>query len=449
MNVVLVLIDSLRKDHIGVYGNDWIKTPNMDALSKESLRFTRAYPEAMPSIPARRGIHTGMRSFPFRGWELTNVTEEDVALWGWEPIPEEQTTLAEILDEAGYQTLLVTDTLHQFRASYNFHRGFRVYEWVRGQERDLFRPRTPATDGRIEETLVGGPNASHAEEIMLQYFANTATREREEDWFAPRVFAKGRDLLTASAEAPGDQPFFLVVDAYDPHEPWDPPEEYTNLYSEGYEGKEPFTSSSGPSDWLTEAQLERMRALYAGEVTMMDRWLGRFLDRMGELNLFEDTLLILLSDHGHAFGEHGYAGKVPEALYPELTDIAFMIRHPEGKMAGETSDYFASTHDVAPTILGFLGIEAPRPMQGADLSVFFGGGRPAPRGHVTAGYHNNVFARDERYAMFARNDRTGTHLFDLEADPNMDENIAAENPDVMDGMWNDYVLGDAGGPMPS
>jgi hypothetical protein len=88
MNVVLVIIDSLRKDHVGVYGNGWIKTPNMDALAEESLRFTRPYPEAIPSIPARRGIHTGMRSFPFRGWELSNVTEDDVALWGWEPIPE-------------------------------------------------------------------------------------------------------------------------------------------------------------------------------------------------------------------------------------------------------------------------------------------------------------------------------------------------------------------------
>ena len=68
MNVVLVIVDSLRKDHVGAYGNDWIQTPNLDALAKDGLLFTRAYPEALPSIPARRGIHTGFRSFPFRGW---------------------------------------------------------------------------------------------------------------------------------------------------------------------------------------------------------------------------------------------------------------------------------------------------------------------------------------------------------------------------------------------
>jgi arylsulfatase A-like enzyme len=113
---------------------------------------------------------------------------------------------------------------------------------------------------------------------------------------------------------------------------------------------------------MTEAQLQRMHALYSGEVTMMDAWLGRFLDKMDETGLAEDTLLVLLSDHGHAFGEHGYAGKVVTALYPELTDIAFMMRHPEGKMAGETSAYFAQTHDVAPTVLGHLGLEPPEPM---------------------------------------------------------------------------------------
>jgi arylsulfatase A-like enzyme len=449
LNVVLLIIDSLRKDHVGAYGNSWIKTPNLDALAEESLVFTYAYPEAIPSIPARRGIHTGLRSFPFRGWELGNVTEDDVALWGWEPIPEEQTTLAEILLEQDYQTLFVTDTLHQFRASYSFHRGFRAFEWVRGQERDLFVPRSPSTDRRIEETLIGGPNAAHAEEIMLQYFANTQDRRSEEGRFAPRVFSKGARLLEAAANLPDRQPFFLVVDAYDPHEPWDPPRKYVEMYSDAYEGPEPYLPSSGPSDWMTKAQLDRMHALYSGEVTMMDAWLGHFLDKMDETGLAEDTLLVLLSDHGHAFGEHGYAGKVVNALYPELTDIAFMMRHPEGKRAGETSDFFAQTHDVAPTVLGQLGIGSPEPMQGQDLSVLFDGNEPDSRPYLTAGYHDHAFARDRRHAMFARNDGAEAHLFDLEKDPMMDKDIAEANPEVVKRMWNDYVVRDADGPLPS
>ncbi len=448
MNVVLVIIDSLRKDHVGAYGMERaVKTPSLDALAKESLRFTRAYPESIPSIPARRGIHTGTRTWPFRGGDLANVNEDDLGLWGWEPISEEQATLAEILAEQGYYNLFVTDTLHQFRPSYNMHRGFHVYEFVRGQERDFYRPRSPASDEKIEGALIGGPNAAHAEDIMLQYYANTMGREREEDWFAPRVFAKGTQYLEAVARQ--SQPFFLVIDAYDPHEPWDPPQEYVEMYSDGYEGPEPVIPSSGPSDWLTDAQLERMRALYAGEVTMVDRWLGRFLGRMDELGLSEDTMLVLLSDHGHAFGEHGFAGKVPGAMYPELTDIVFFVRDPGGKGAGKTSDYFASTHDVAPTILGALGIEPRQPMGGQDLTVVRDGGEPAnPRKHFSLGYHDHAFARDDRYAMFAKNDGSEAKLFDLAEDPQMKNDIAGSNPDAVDRMWNDYVLRDAGGPLP-
>ena len=441
MNVVVVIIDSLRKDHIGAYGNEWIKTPNMDALARESLRFSRAYPESMPSIPARRGIHTGLRSFPFRGWE--KWSEDDVGLRGWQPIPRDQTTLAEILGEEGYLNLFVTDTLHQFRPFYDFHRGFDVFHFIRGQERDFYRPRTSASQEKIDGVLIGGPSASHAEDIMLQYLANTMGRRAEEDWFTPQVFMKGMEFLEAARE---DQPFFLVVDNYDPHEPWDPPQKYVSLYDEGYSGPEPATSSSGPSDWLTERQLERMHALYSGEVTMMDTWLGNFLDNMGELGLFENTLLIALSDHGHAFGEHGFAGKVPGALYPELTDIAFMIRHPGGKSAGEVSDYYASTHDVAPTVLGAIGVEPPSPMEGQDLSVLLDGGEPEPREHFTAGYHDHVWARDARYAMFAGSDGSEAKLFDLREDPEMNRDIAGSRGDVVKRMWNAYVLRDAGGP---
>jgi arylsulfatase A-like enzyme len=210
-----------------------------------------------------------------------------------------------------------------------------------------------------------------------------------------------------------------------------------------------MTSSSGPSNWLTKRQLKRMHALYSAEVTMMDTWFGNFLDKVDELNLFENTLLLVLSDHGHAFGEHGFAGKVPGAMYPELTDITFFIRHPEGKGAGQTSDYYASTHDVAPTVLGSLGVEPPSPMAGQDLTVFLDGGEPEQkREYFTAGYHDHVWARDEAYLMFARSDGSEAKLFDLREDPSMNKDIAGSNQDVVRRMYQGYILKDAGGPLP-
>ena len=439
MNVVLIIIDSLRKDHVGAYGNSWIKTPSLDAFARESLRFTRAYPESLPTICARRAIHTGFRTFPYKD---RPSEQRHAPAYGWLPIPREQATLAETLEARGYQTMLVTDTYHQFRPPMDFNRGFDTYHWIRGQEKDHYRPILPASDEEIQEHYL-----LHGEALKArQYLANTRGRETEEDWFAPRVFLRATEFLEAASKR---EPFFLVVDNYDPHEPWDPPEKYTSLYyPEGYDGPEPFTSIYGRDDYLTERQLRRMRALYAGEVTMVDRWLGRFLDRMEELDLFENTLLILLSDHGHALGEHGYTGKPHYALWPELTDIVFMIRHPEGKGAGETRDYYASTHDVAPTILGFLGIEPEQPMEGQDLSVLLEGRRPEQRPHFTLGYSEFVWARDEGYAMFGRNDGEEAKLYDLLADPKMDSDVAAKHPDVVRRMFEEYVIGDAGGPLP-
>jgi arylsulfatase A-like enzyme len=440
MNVVLIIIDSLRKDHVGAYGNSWIKTPSLDAFARESLRFTRAYPESLPTICARRAIHTGFRTFPYKD---RPSEQRHAPAYGWLPIPREQATLAETLEARGYQTMLVTDTYHQFRPPMDFNRGFDTYHWIRGQEKDHYRPILPASDEEIRERYL-----LHGEALKArQYLANTRGREIEEDWFAPRVFLRATQFLEAASKR---EPFFLVVDNYDPHEPWDPPENYSSLYyPESYDGPEPFTTIYGRDDYLTERQLQRMRALYAGEVTMVDRWLGHFLDRMDELDLFENTLLILLSDHGHALGEHGYTGKPHYALWPELTDIVFMIRHPEGKGAGETSDHYASTHDVAPTILGFLGVEPRSPMEGQDLSVLLEGREPEQRPHFTLGYSEFVWARDEGYAMFGRNDGEEAKLYDLLADPKMDRDVAAKRPDVVRRMFDEYIIGDAGGPLPT
>jgi arylsulfatase A-like enzyme len=191
-----------------------------------------------------------------------------------------------------------------------------------------------------------------------------------------------------------------------------------------------------------------MGALYSGEVTMTDRWLGRFLDKMEELNLLENTLLIALSDHGVAHGEHGIVGKTPSSLWPEVTDVPFLIRHPGGKGAGQTSDYYASTHDVAPTILGFLGIEPQQELDGQDLTVMLEDGEPEARPHFTLGYHDHVFTRDEDYAMISRNDGTEAKLYNLREDPGMYKDVAGERPDVTRRMFDDYVLEDAGGPLP-
>jgi arylsulfatase A-like enzyme len=157
---------------------------------------------------------------------------------------------------------------------------------------------------------------------------------------------------------------------------------------------------------------------------------------------------MVISDHGVGLGEHGIVGKLPNSLWPEITDIMFFARHPEGAGAGKTSDFYASTHDVAPTILGHLGIEPPEPMDGADLSVILDGEEPEERTHFTLGYHTYVWARDETHVFFSRNDGANAKLFNLQEDPEMRNNIALQNQDTLNRMYNDYVLRDAGGSPP-
>ncbi len=445
LNIVVVMLDTLRKDHLGCYGNEWIQTPNLDAFARESLRFTRAYPESLPTIPVRRAIHTGKRTFPFRHW--IPQKGDAVRIYGWQRIPEDQTTLAEILQQHGYTTAFVTDTYHQFKPSMNFHRGFDVWRWIRGQENDRYQPLSRCDEQRLQRYLLERYKGTGVERMLRQYCANTAERRSEEDWFAPKVFREAMALLEWLHR---QQPFLLVVDSFDPHEPWEPPASYVALYDNpDADETDVITPLYGRSDYLTERQLKRMRANYAAEVTLVDKWFGHFINKLADLKLLDSTLIFVLSDHGHSLGEHGVVGKIPWALYPELIDIPFLLRHPEGKGAGQTSTYFASTHDIAPTVLGVLGITPPQPMDGVNLAVLLEGKEPPPRPFITTAFNNFVWVRDEQYALICRNDGAEPRLYDLLADPQQERNMADEHPEIVQRLFA-WIVQDAGGePLPN
>jgi arylsulfatase A-like enzyme len=175
-----------------------------------------------------------------------------------------------------------------------------------------------------------------------------------------------------------------------------------------------------------------------------------FIDRAHELGLMEKTLFVVVSDHGHLLGEHGYTGKLAYALYPELTDIVLMVRHPRGEGAGKSSDFYASTYDVAPTILGFLGVEQPEPMDGQDLAPILQGKEPLQsRDHFTQGYKNYVCCRDEHRVMFCRSDMTDAHLFDAVNDAEQRRDLAEAEPETVKRMYEEYAQNDARGRLPN
>jgi len=440
-NLIVIMLDTLRKDHVGAYGNQWIKTPNLNKLASESIIFNLAFPESLPTIPVRRGLHTGMRTFPFRSYQP--VKGDNVRTPGWQPIPEGQITLAEILNYAGYRTAFITDTNHQFKPAMNFHRGFDQFTWIRGQESDKFSSVTPLPESEVEK-YVSTQGGSRSVQWLAMYMARWQHRTLEEEYMSPRVFTAAMRWLEQNRDA---ERFFLLVDSFDPHEPWDPPYYYRDLYYPGYKGREVIVPRYGSSDYLTPDELKYMRACYAAEVTMVDMWLGKFIDRAKQLGMLDETLLFLISDHGHQLGEHGLVGKVPRGLYPELMDIPLFLRHPDGSGKGTLVDIFAQNHDIPPTALSLLGLKQPLKMDGMDLWPLISGDSGNPRSYVTSGHSNAAWYRDEEYVLLCTWQGENPELYDLRKDPRQQNNIADSNKALVKKLFS-RIIADAGGPFP-
>lgn len=440
MNVILVVLDSLRKDYVGAYGNPWVRTPTLDEVAAKGTRFTNVVPESLPTIPVRRALHTGIRTFPFRDWEQQKG--DTVGLLGWQRIPEQQTTLAEILIKSGYTTALVSDTPHLYGPSMNFHRGFGSFRWIRGQHGDSYRPSRAADSERLAGFLTEPLRGSRWHPALVQYVANTDGRTREDDWLAPRVFAEAIRLLADAADL---EPFFFMVDSFDPHETWDPPSRYVELYDEPIiDGPEPVTPFYGDSKYLEEPQLDRMKKLYAAEVSMVDAWLGRFLDEIDSLGLLESTLLIVVSDHGILLGEHGITGKPTFALWPEVVDVPLLISHPEHR-AGVHQGY-VSTHDLVPTILSALDMDVPSWMDGRDLMPHVADPSLTidDQTFATSAFDDWVLVRTGRYELQARDDLSRVRLYDIVEDPDREHPL--EERQTAEQLY-DLLVAELGNPL--
>ena len=350
MNVILIVSDTFRRDHLGCYGNGWIRTPNLDGLAEESVVFDKAYAASFPTVPHRMDLVTGRYTFTYSSWR---------------PLPKDEVVLADILREAGYVTMLIADTPHILKDGYNFDRGFDGWVWIRGQENDRYI--TDPVDYRFP---CSPEKLRSPDRTVKQYLRNVSRRKYESDYFVAQTMIEAAKWLERNRK---HERFFLYVDTFDPHEPWDPPRWYVDLYDPGYEGEEVFYPAYGPSDYLTSSELKHLRALYAAEATMVDRWIGFLLSRVKDLGLWDETAIIFTTDHGFYLGEHNLVGKsmiTPEAqgmvpLYSEIVHIPLMIRVPGVKPYRCNS--IVQPPDLMPTILELAEAEVPETVQGMSL----------------------------------------------------------------------------------
>ncbi len=392
MNVIVVMLDSLRRDHLGCFGNEWINTPSLDRFSAKATIFDMAYSEGLPTIPVRTSMFTGRYTLPFRRWQ---------------PLEKGDVVLAEYLWNKGYRSGLVADTYHMHKPEMSFGRGFDNVLWVRGQETDPY-----ITDDTIDtnvekfspkdwQAAYSGQSDEEARAKLEQYLRNTAHWQGEEDHFVAQVMTTAGDWLETQVESGRDDELFLWVDSFDPHEPWDPPSPYDGMYPvDEYDGR-PIIWAGGTCDDWTREELRHYRAQYAGEVSLVDTWVGRFMEKVDSLGLLDDTMIVVLSDHGEPLGEHGIVKKVRPWPYEELSHFPLMIRTPDGAgMEPERIDKFVGMPDIMPTILDFLGLEIPDTVQGRSLFKVVDGEAEDPGFGISGHYGRSWSVRDLEWSFY-------------------------------------------------
>jgi arylsulfatase A-like enzyme len=351
-NVILIISDTMRRDALGCYGGRWIQTPHLDAFAKRAVRCENTFLCSFPTVPCRHDILTGRYTFTYKPWS---------------PLDKDTITIQDVLRPAGIYTALIVDTPHPFKPNYNYQRNFDFAHVNRGQEADDYKTEPiPVQLPCDPKKMRGGAQA------VTQYLRNVSDRKVEEDYFCARTLRGAADWLEKNHQR---QPFFLYVDTFDPHEPWDPPHSYVEKYDPGYKGEEViYPRYERWSDFLSAAELKHCRALYAGEASMVDRWTGHLLEKIETLGLLENTLVLFIADHGFYLGEHGYIGKAyirdktyqNLPLYSEICRIPFLAHFP-GCQEGAAISALVQPVSLPATICDFFDIKKPDSFAGPSL----------------------------------------------------------------------------------
>jgi len=413
LNVIFIILDSFRQDHVSFYNpQSPCKTPNIDALAKESVAFDNCYPEGLPTIPVRTAWLTGDRTLVHRPWQ---------------PLTPEDRSVAELLREEGYLTACFTDCYHYFKPGMNLHRGFRVWDWIRGQEYDAYRSaplRRLNLDDYCKDTF--SPQWRRTVETALK---NVEEFETAEDHYCARLMRRASEWLEANIS---QQPVFLWVDSFDPHEPWTPPKEFDKYTDPNYTGKKCILPPGGPaSKHFTEEEIAYIRGLYAGECAYVDYYVGQFLNKVKELGLYENSLIILAADHGHPLADHGKFLKGGDRLYSELLKVPFLIRFPGGRYGGQRLDALAAFHDVLPTLLDAIGLgNNLEALPGKSLMPLIRGEVEEIRQAIITGYFAapDRCIRDKVWSYIRRPEGQPDELYNLVEDAKETVNLIDEYP---------------------
>jgi arylsulfatase A-like enzyme len=414
VDIVIICIDTLRYDHLSCNGNEWVQTPNLDAFAAEAVVFDNAYVGSFPTIPHRTDVFTGRFGEPLHFWLPL----------GFDPV-----TLPAILGRAGWVTYLTCDTPHLINGGHGFDYPFHGWDFVRGNEVD----RHIVDDGGPDRGDKYYAKYAWRMPTFSQYVRSNRHRYLEDQWPSPRVFRSARDFIQTNARR---KDLFLWVDCFDPHEPWDPPDHYVALYDDPDLDRGSQMMGWEPLDTLSERELRHLQAHYAGEVTMVDVHLGRFLDCLEATGRADDALVVITSDHGTYIGSHGQIEK-RGPIYGQVGHQVLMIRGP-GLEPGRRSA-IVQPADLLPTILDLANLPIPEGRQGRSFASVIGNGTDRARDVAVSGFgidlstandprKTNLTVQDKRWCLVDRPDASARELYDKLSDRAEEHNVINQHP---------------------
>ena len=440
LNLVVFVSDTFRADNLEVYGSQWVDTPALNRFAKDAIVFEQFYPEGMPTVPIRRQLYTGRRIAPVHTYFQQSTHQS----YGWHPLFVEDVTLAETLRAADYRTALIADVYHIMKPGLNFNRGFDDFEWIRGQEIDFYAqaPRKhPDFSGiypdehfqALDQAHLAGRGGDALRKFLNQYLANRSRWRKSGESIAEQTAKTSIQWLKQNHD---QGPFYLHVEVFDPHEPWDPPTHFLEKYL-----KEPTKHS-----WLEppyanvkvpEEGVRRLRANYAGEASNVDYWYGQVIETIRSLGLYDNTVIVFLSDHGALLNEQGQWVKGAEKIRKQVARVPLLIHVPGTSYAGRRVSGFAQTPDIFPTVLGRLGLKPGPRVTGQDLWPYVTGEKTNPREYIVNSFGGIAAVRTSEWNYSAVWDKAHykgdykPQLYDLKKDPDELTTVADQHPEVL------------------
>ncbi|MCW5978108.1 MAG: sulfatase-like hydrolase/transferase [Bryobacteraceae bacterium] len=403
-NVVLIVMDTVRADHTSLHDYSRDTTPKLREFAKEAVVYKRAMAPANYTLPSHASIFTGL--YP-RGHGAINLPPgQEFSL----PLPRERQTLAETLREAGYASLAVTANIVFVRPDYGFAQGFHVFDY-----RQL-APCLPRGDFYLRRLM-----RRAMDQLLWTHEFDRTTRD---------AAAITTDALRLVEEMNRRrQPFFLFVNFMDAHEPYTPPAPFNltypgrnrrMIYSQYVEMSREVVSQQRS---VSEAERAHYVSQYDGAIRYMDVQIARLLDRLRQLQLYDNSLIIVTSDHGEAFGERNFVSHA-QTLYQHQLFVPLVIKYPRQREA-KSDNRLVSLVDLMPTALAAAGLTPPQGLHGRNLleadtvsRVIFAeaypdGGLSASRPTYPA-RQNAVFQDNLKLISFADG---ALELYDLGSDP--------------------------------